>query len=1075
MSEKSLSVDTSSYDSLPMSVFICEPQSADGAQDFQIVYANRAFADYWRRIYKDDDFIGAYLRKSSLLDESSLSTIERFRYEEPVSFSTYLPQPNLYLHFEPMTNLPEPYLGFFIMNISDYETKEAKLHFLRNVRQMQNTALLVQIFDDGSLKPLFVSDEYAMLMECSVDELMSELTKNGILKSTHPEDRHLVRNMLKRRVSDDGTHDLTIRKITGKGNTVWCHVHYAFIDDFDEHYIYCTAFNVTVLKTYEDRLRGVYMSLGNSFYQLDEKPLGIFRVNLTRDTIEDIKGFDLFDTDSVNRPYSELLRLRSLNYPIESERERLLALLDNQNLIDNYLAGRVSVKAMVYSRRKSGLYCFITMEANMTRHPMSGEMIAFITEKECNNEKVSAMMTEKILVQQFDMVSYIANGKYGVVIGDAARIGKGSIFPASRTGGYVHYIESQVKPVLYGTDEYKQAVSEALAPEAIERELAVQEPYVVNIAIEIDGEVYHKRFDFYTAEPGARFYILLKSDTTAIQKEQMIRNEQLKIALDEAKQASVAKTAFLSSMSHEIRTPMNAIIGLDNIALKDPGLTPQTKEHLEKIGMSANHLLGLINDILDMSRIESGRMTLKHEEFSFSAFLDQINTIVDSQCRDKNLHYDCVVHGKIDERYIGDDMKLKQVLINILGNAVKFTPSPGTVSLSVERTAQFEKQTTLKFVIADTGIGMDKSYLPKIFDAFSQEDSTATNKYGGSGLGLAITKNIVQLMNGNIAVDSEKGKGTTFTVTVTLSNSENSNLKMEDFNLNPHELKVLVIDDDEVACQHAHIILEEIGIVSDTCMSGKEAVRLIQTKYARQESYNLILVDWKMPEEDGVEVTRQIREIIGREAAVVILTAYNWSEIEDRAKSAGVDSFMSKPLFASGVLNEFKQALHKKHLSAVGEAPRADLHGRRVLLAEDMPINAEIMKELLKMEGMEVDHAENGQIAVDKLRESEVGFYSAVLMDVRMPVMDGLTATSTIRALAHADAKDIPIIAMTANAFDEDVQRSLQAGMTAHLSKPVEPEKLYDSLATLIGAREAKNSGNQSKEQGKGINYEYGK
>ena len=1060
MSESALSVDTSAYDALPVSTFIYEPEIIDGIQDYKIAYANQVFARDWKRIYKNDDYIGAYLKKATLMDEYSFSMMEKFLHETPHAFSTYIPMVNLHLHFEPMTNLPAPYQGFFITNITDYEAQEAKFHFLKNIRQMQNIAVLMQVFDDGTQEAVFVSDEFAKMMEGTVEELAHSLNEGGLLKHTHPEDRSLVRSMLKRHVSDEGTSDLTIQKITLKGNAIWCNVHYAFIDDFGEHYVYCTYFNVTVLKTYEERLRSAYTSLGNNFYQFDEKTLSIFRVNLTRDKIEDIRGLDLLETDSVNHPYSELLSNRSQNYPIHSERERITALFSTQSLIDNYLAGKASVEAMVYSRRKNKSFCFTTLQANITRHPMSGDLIAFITEKECNNEKVSAMMLEKILVQQFDMVAYISGGRYGVVIGDAARIKKGSIFPTSRTGDYLHYFETQVKPVLHGSEEYKQAVDEALGPNTIAEQLSINEPYVVNVAIEIGGEIYHKRFDFYTVDSEAKFYILLKSDTTAIQREQMIRNEQLKIALDEAKQASVAKTAFLSSMSHEIRTPMNAIIGLDNIALKNPALPAETKEHLEKIGMSAKHLLGLINDILDMSRIESGRMTLKNEEFSFRNFLDQINTIVDSQCRDKNLHYDCLVNGKIDERYIGDDMKLKQVLINILGNAVKFTPAQGHVSLSVERTAQFEKQTTLQFKIADTGIGMDKEYLPKIFEAFSQEDATATNKYGGSGLGLAITKNIVELMNGNITVESEKGKGTTFTVTVTLSNSENANLKTEDFNLNPKELKVLVIDDDAVACKHAHIVLEEIGIASDTCMSGTEAIELIQTRHARHDPYNLILVDWKMPEQDGVAVTRQIREIIGHETTVVILTAYNWSEIEEEAKGAGVDSFMSKPLFASSVLSEFKQAVQKKHLAQSAELPKVDLNGKRILLAEDMLINAEIMKELLKMEGMEVDHAENGQIAVDKLRKSAAGYYSAILMDVRMPVMDGLTATSTIRALDHADAKDIPIIAMTANAFDEDVQRSLQAGMTAHLSKPVEPEKLYDSLSTLIGAREAKSAGN---------------
>ncbi|MDE5798815.1 MAG: response regulator [Treponemataceae bacterium] len=546
------------------------------------------------------------------------------------------------------------------------------------------------------------------------------------------------------------------------------------------------------------------------------------------------------------------------------------------------------------------------------------------------------------------------------------------------------------------------------------------------------------------------------SDIDEEMRESLAKNQVLSDALKMAEEASKAKTAFLSSMSHEIRTPMNAIIGLDTIALKNKQLPAETRAQLEKIGMSARHLLSLINDILDMSRIESGRMVLKNEEFSFRMFLDQINTIVDSQCRDKKLRYECSVRTKIDEHYIGDDMKLKQVLINILGNAIKFTPSPGTVSLAIERTATFENQTTLRFVISDTGIGMDKEFLPRIFDAFAQEDDTTTSKYGGSGLGMAITKNIVELMNGNITVESEKGKGSTFTVTVTLLNTEQKAAAAL-FDVNPADLKVLVIDDDEVACTHARIVLEEIGIAVDTCLDGEAALKLIQNQVARHEPYNLILVDWQLPDADGVELTRKICERIGQETTVIILTAYNWATIETEAKAAGVDSFMSKPLFASSVMSEFTAALRKKHRANVAaETPKVDLHGRRILLAEDMQINMEIMKELLGMEGMEVEHAENGQIAVDMFRASEPGHFDVVLMDVRMPVMDGLKATAAIRALDHPDAKDIPIIAMTANAFDEDVQHSLQAGMTAHLTKPVEPEKLYRSLKELIGARLAR-------------------
>ena len=533
-------------------------------------------------------------------------------------------------------------------------------------------------------------------------------------------------------------------------------------------------------------------------------------------------------------------------------------------------------------------------------------------------------------------------------------------------------------------------------------------------------------------------------------RKSMAQNQALSDALTAAEEASKAKTAFLSSMSHEIRTPMNAIIGLDAIALNDPETPEKTKGYLEKIGASADHLLNLINDILDMSRIESGRMTLKNEEFSFPKMLESINTIFSGQCQEKGLDYQCHINGEVDDYYIGDNMKLRQVLINILGNAVKFTPAGGKVELQVERKAQFNGQTALCFTVSDTGIGMSREFLPKLFSAFSQEDASTTNQYGSSGLGMAITKNIVEMMNGDIEVESEKDKGSVFTVTVTLTDASRSALENNEEEIHPGEMMVLIVDDDPVACEHARLVLEKAGISSESAVSGAAAIEMVKLRHARREPYNLILVDWKMPEMDGVETTRQMRRIIGTESAIIILTAYRWDDVLEEAVQAGVDSFLPKPLFATAVLEEFKSTLRRKNNRNEEKTRKANLEGRRILLAEDMQINAEIMIMVLEGRGMEADHAENGRICVEKFTEHEPGYYDAVLMDMRMPEMDGLEATRVIRSLPRADAKEIPIIALTANAFDEDVQRSLQAGLNAHLTKPIQPEILYETLESLI-------------------------
>ena len=532
-------------------------------------------------------------------------------------------------------------------------------------------------------------------------------------------------------------------------------------------------------------------------------------------------------------------------------------------------------------------------------------------------------------------------------------------------------------------------------------------------------------------------------------RDTMAKNEALIEALAMAEEANTAKTAFLSNMSHEIRTPMNAIIGLDTLALHDEKVSPQTRDYLEKIGSSAHHLLNLINEILDMSRIESGRVMLKNDEFSLNAMLEQINTMVMSQCQDKGLTYECRFVNEMDEYYIGDNMKLKEVLLNILSNAIKFTDAPGSVTLSVEHMADFEGQSTLKFSIKDTGVGMDKDYIPKIFDAFSQEDSTRKNKYGSTGLGMAITKNIVEMMNGTIHVESEKGVGTEFIVTVTLKNTEQQRDKHKDI-IDPKSLHVLVIDDEEIAAEHAQVVLNDAGIRADICLSGKEALHMLDIQNMKQDHYNLILTDWRMPDMDGVQTAREIRKQHPDENLIIILTPYSRDDLPLENIHEEIDGFLTKPLSETNILPDLDRIIRRSRKTLTAVKKRAQLEGSRILLAEDIELNAEIMMDILSMREVEADHAENGRIAVEMFEKSTPGTYAAILMDVRMPEMDGLEAAAAIRALNRPDAAKIPIIALTANAFDEDAQRSLQAGMNAHLTKPVEPEHLYQTLEELI-------------------------
>ncbi len=628
--------------------------------------------------------------------------------------------------------------------------------------------------------------------------------------------------------------------------------------------------------------------------------------------------------------------------------------------------------------------------------------------------------------------------------------------PGFKTGEEFRYLESVTAYCnQYVLEPYREEFLKFIRPEAVCEGLkhnpVISYRYMISVngresweVVKVAGVRHSDESDDQVMHTVGACFADVDAETRAAMQQQQTLSE----ALANAEQANRAKTAFLSNMSHEIRTPMNAIIGLDNIALHDPETPEKTKEYLEKIGASAEHLLSLINDILDMSRIESGQLTLRNEEFSFSKLLEAVNTMFSSQCAEKQLNYQCHIKGQVDDFYIGDNMKLRQVLINILGNAVKFTPEGGSVELVVERMARFENQTTLRFTISDTGIGMSEEFLPKLFDAFSQEDSSTTSKFGSSGLGMAITKTIVEMMNGNIHVESEQGKGTTFFVTVTLMNSAVHESGSKDEEIRPEEMSVLIVDDDSIAREHAKLVLEKAGISSETASSGEEAIGMVKLRHARRKPYNLILVDWQMPEMDGVETTRKMREIIGHESAIIILTAYRWDDVLEEALQAGVDSFIPKPLFANTVLEEFRSALKRKGAGSSRKA--ADLKGRRILLAEDVQINAEIMMMVLGEREMTADLAENGRIAVELFSSHEPGYYDAILMDMRMPEMDGLMATRTIRAMDRADAKEIPIIALTANAFDEDVQRSMQAGLNAHLSKPVQPDVLYETLESLI-------------------------
>lgn len=520
-------------------------------------------------------------------------------------------------------------------------------------------------------------------------------------------------------------------------------------------------------------------------------------------------------------------------------------------------------------------------------------------------------------------------------------------------------------------------------------------------------------------------------------------------AREVAERATKAKSEFLSNMSHDIRTPMNAIVGMTAIAISNIDKKDQVANCLKKIALSSKHLLGLINDILDMSKIESGKLTLNMEQISLREITDNIVNIVQPQVKAKKQEFDVFINGIDAEEVYCDSVRFNQVLLNLLSNAIKFTPDEGKIELTLneENSPLGDEYIRVHIIVSDTGIGMSEEFKNIVFESFAREDSKRVHKTEGTGLGMAITKYIVDAMHGTIEVESEQGKGTTFQVTLDLEKAEEREADM----ILP-SWDMLVVDDDEMLCESAVHSLKTIGIDAEWTLDGETAVKMVTERHKSNKDYNVILLDWRLPGMDGIEAAREIKKIT--DIPILLISAYDWSEIEAEAREAGISGFIAKPLFKSTLYYGLKHVAvnegedEKETVSETVEESSV-LSGRRILLSEDNDLNWEIANELLSSQGLILDHAENGQVCVDMFKNSAVGYYDAVLMDLRMPVMNGYEAADAIRALDRADA-NIPIIAMTADAFSEDKQKCLAHGMNAHIPKPIDIKEVMRLLKKYI-------------------------
>ena len=602
------------------------------------------------------------------------------------------------------------------------------------------------------------------------------------------------------------------------------------------------------------------------------------------------------------------------------------------------------------------------------------------------------------------------------------------------------YFDKEIEPIRVKTDTAIQKVIDS----ADRRVLIIQE----------STEEKAEAAILYAAVIGL-LMIVIVIYAYKLRNEYLINDElkrQQKILQDAllvAQKANDAKRDFLSRMSHEIRTPMNAIIGMSAIAFNYLDDKKRTADCLSKITFSSKHLLMLLNDVLDMSKIENGKLNIRQELFDLKNLVTSLADINYGLATAKGLSFEIVISGFKDELLFGDSMRVNQILLNLLSNAIKFTPKGGSVRLEIRMLCSASDKIWLRFIVQDSGIGMKKEFLEHLYEPFEQADNGIARKYGGTGLGMAITKNLVAIMDGTIEVESQEGVGTTFMVDLPFGVSKVDKKTAAEM----EALRVLVVDDDNDTCEHAAVLLKGMGVNVDWALNGFEAIEKVRSACEDDgRCYDVCFIDWCMPELDGIETARRMRSYVGPDVLIIIISAYDWSGIEEQAKAAGVNAFIAKPFFASNLYNMLLTVSRKPELgfSAVGNKETYDFGGKKVLLVEDNELNMEIASELLKFVNLQVEHAENGKVAVNIFRNSKEKEYALIFMDIQMPLMNGYDAARCIRSSEHPAAGTIPIIAMTANAFNDDVQAALDAGMNGHLAKPIDVEALYKTIARYI-------------------------
>ncbi|MDD6326572.1 MAG: response regulator [Lachnospiraceae bacterium] len=808
-----------------------------------------------------------------------------------------------------------------------------------------------------------------------------------------------------------------------------------------------------------------------------------YNINVSRDLIpgamyQTLNGVEYNINEQIGFPencrYSDVIAYWGNQLP-ESEQAEFFAFFDIGHFLKCYENGEHHIYYRYWTKDSLGNPLFAEQHVMLYEDLLSGEVLGItyvVNRTDMYALQKNQIRNYKILnsiSKMYSMVYYIDIDHdcfteiEGRIEGLHTQIGK----VGSAGERLTYYCEHIVMP------EYREEMRRFFDLETIRERLDGQ-PFVSAEYERLlpNGQRNWVRANYLACQdaPGKMTHIILAAENIDAQKkrefaqqaklEQALAaakssNEELNKAKYAAEQAYIAaehanqaKTTFLNNMSHDIRTPMNAILGFTALAGTHVHQPEVVKDYLSKIMTSSNHLLSLINDVLDMSRIESGRVKIEEKEYSLSAIIHDLRNILQADIKDKRLELFIDTLDVMDESIICDRLRLNQILLNVLSNAIKFTQPGGAVSLRViERDNSPEGFADFDFIIRDNGIGMSEEFTKHIFEPFSREESTTVSGIPGTGLGMAITKNLVDMMNGRIAVESEPGVGTEFTISFRFVKGSHSTEKRGIKSLNG--FRALVADDSMDACISTSRMLKVIGMRADWTTSGKEAIVRAQLAFEEKDEYKVYIIDWLMPDMNGVEVVRRIRREIGSETPIIILTAYDWSDIEAEAREAGVTAFCAKPLFLSELYTVLRDASETPVQEDEKNEPE-EFAGKRILLVDDVEVNREIAEAILDEAGIRVQTATNGKEAVELMEAATPGEFDMVLMDVMMPIMDGYEATRKIRSLPNKAIASIPIIAMTANAFEEDRLAALEAGMNEHLAKPFQIDRLYEMMRKFI-------------------------